>query len=131
MVDKRSFYNTTLVDKGVNHVGQLFDTNGAMKTWSEFKTESNLSKNSHFYWIQLNNVFPKAWKENLYKGYKNFHDLTFSGHHIVKKNPVYSLIKCNNKELYSLQISLKGSKTTSQVYFEKRFQNKEIEWRCI
>ena len=131
MVDKRSFYNTTLVDKEVNHVGQLFDTNGAMKTWSEFKTESNLSKNSHFYWIQLNNVFPKAWKENLYKEYKNFHDLTFSGHHIVKKNPVYSLIKCNNKELYSLQISLKDSKTTSQVYFEKRFQNKEIEWRCI
>ena len=131
MVDKRSFYNTTLVDKGINHVGQLFDTNGAMKTWSKFKAESNLSKNSHFYWIQLNNVFAKAWKENLYKGYKNFHDLTFSGHHIVKKNPVYSLIKCNNKELYSLKISLKGSKTTSQVYFEKRFQNKEIEWRCI
>ena len=23
------------------------------------------------------------------------------------------------------------SKTTSQTYFEKRFQNKEIEWKCI
>ena len=34
LVDKRYFYNTTLADKGINHVGQLFDTNGAMKTWS-------------------------------------------------------------------------------------------------
>ena len=31
LADKRSFYNSTLADKGVNHAGQLFDTNGAMK----------------------------------------------------------------------------------------------------
>ena len=37
LVDERSFYNTALVDKGVNHIGQLFDTNGAMKPWSVFK----------------------------------------------------------------------------------------------
>ena len=37
LVDQRSFYNTTLVDKGVNHIGQLSDTNGAMKPWSVFK----------------------------------------------------------------------------------------------
>ena len=77
MVDKKSSYNTVLADKGTNHVGQLFDTNGAMKHWSLFKNEFSLSKNSHFYWIQLNNVIPKSWKENLYNGDDNFHDLTF------------------------------------------------------
>ena len=53
LVDKRSFYNTTLADKGINHAGQFFDTNGGMKPWSVFKSEFSLSKNSNFYWIQL------------------------------------------------------------------------------
>ena len=60
LVDKRSFYNITLVDKGINHLEQLLDSNGVMKPWSEFKGEFSLSKNSHFYWIQLNNAIPKA-----------------------------------------------------------------------
>ena len=72
LVDKRSFYNTTIADRGINHVRELFDTNGAMKPWFVFKSEFRLSKNSHFYWIQLDNAIPKAWKENLYKGDKNF-----------------------------------------------------------
>ena len=70
-----------------------------MKPWSVFKSEFSLGKNSHFYWIQLNNAIPEVWKENLYKGEKTFHDLTFSGHHI-KKYQIYSLSKCNSKELF-------------------------------
>ena len=96
-----------------------------------FKSEFNLSKNSHFYWIQLNNTIPKAWEKNLYKGEKNLHDLTFSEHHIIKRYQSYSLSKCNSNELYSLQVSLNETKTKSQIYFEKLFSNKEIEWKCI
>ena len=44
LVDKRSYYNTTLADKGINHVGQLFHTNGAMRRWSVFKSEFSLNK---------------------------------------------------------------------------------------
>ena len=93
MVIKRSFYNTSLADKGINHVGQLFDTNGAMKPRSVFKKEFGLSKNSHFYCIQLTNAIPRASKENLCEGDKNFNDLTFSGYHIIKKYQIYSLSK--------------------------------------
>ena len=90
-----------------------------------FKSEFRLSNNSHLCWIQLNNAIPKAWKVNLHKGDKNFHELTFSGHHIIKKYQIYSLSKCNSKELHSLQISLNETKTKSQKYFEKPFPNKE------
>ena len=62
-----------------------------LKQWFEFKSEFSLNKNSHFYWIQLNNAIPKAWKENLYKEDKNYHELTFSGHHLIKKYQIYSL----------------------------------------
>ena len=122
LADKKSFNNATLADKGISHVGQLFDINVAMKPWVVFKSKFSLSKNSHFYWFQLNNANPKAWKENLYKGDKNFH---FIGHH--NKYQIYSLSKCNNKDLYSLQASL----NESQIYFEKVFPNKEINWICI
>ena len=102
-----------------------------MKPWSVFESQFSLSKNSNFYWIQLNNAIPKAYKENLYKRDKNFHDLSFSGHHIIKKYQIYSLSKCNSKELYPLQVSLNKTKTKSQIYFEKLFPNKEIKWKCI
>ena len=102
-----------------------------MKPWSVFKSKFSLSKNSYFYWIQLKNAISKAWKENLQKGDKHFHDLTFSEHHIIKKYQIYSLSKCNSKELYSLQASLNDTKTKSQTYFEKLFPNKEVEWKCI
>ena len=45
LVDKMSFYNTTggrkelRLDEGINHVGQFLHTNGAMKSWSLFKSE--------------------------------------------------------------------------------------------
>ena len=108
-----------------------------MKACSVFKGGFSLNKNSHFCWIQLNNVIPKAWRENLYKGenlykiFNNFHDLTFSGHHIIKKYQIFSLSKCNSKGLYSLQVSLNETKTKSPKSFEKPFPNKEIEWKCI
>ena len=95
------------------------------------KSEFSLSKNSHFYCIQLRNVIPKALKANIYKGDKKFHDLTFSGHHIIREYQIYSLSKCNSKELYSLLVSLNASNTTSQIYFEKLFQNKEIKLEYI
>ena len=49
----------------------------------------------------------------------------------IKKFQIYSYTKCNGKELYSLQVSLSDSKTTSQIFFEKHFQNKEIECKWI
>ena len=69
-----------------------------MKPCSEFRIEFSLSKNSHFYWIQLYNAIPKAWKKNLYKADKNFRDFTFSGRHIIKKYHMHCL--SNSYTLY-------------------------------
>ena len=71
---------------------QLFGNNGAMKPSSEIKRAFGLSKNNHFYWIQLNNAIPKTWKES----------------------------KCNSQELCSLQVFLNDSETKSHIYFEKK-----------
>ena len=39
LLDKRSFYDTTLPDQGTNHEEQLYDTNVAIKAWSVFKSD--------------------------------------------------------------------------------------------
>ena len=44
---------------------------------------------------------------------------------------IYSLSKCNSKELHSLQVSLNETKSKSQMCFKKLCPNKEIEWKCI
>ena len=122
-----SFCSTTIGDKRINNKRQLFDTNGAMKPWSVFKSEFIWSENSHFYWIELNNVIPKVWKENLYKGDE--------GHHIIKKFQIYSLSKCNSKELYSLQVFLNGSKVhhkyTSNIFFKIKRLGGNVYTLCL
>ena len=49
----------------------------------------------------------------------------------IKKYQIYSLSKCNSKELHSIEVCLNESKSTLQIYFEARFQSKEIKWKCI
>ena len=49
----------------------------------------------------------------------------------IKKYQIYSLSKCNSKELHSIEASLNESKTTLQIYFEEIFQSKEIKWKSI
>ena len=135
MADNISFCSTTIGDKRINNKRQLFDTNGAMKPWSVIKSEFIWSENSHFYWIELNNVIPKVWKENLYKGDEGLHDITSSGHHIIKKCQIYSLSKCNSKELYSLQVSLNGSKVhhkyTSKIFFKIKRLGGNVYTLCL
>ena len=82
-----------------------------------FKSEFSLSKKNHFYWIQLSNAIRKAWIENLYKEDKHFHNLTFSGHHFIKKYQICSLSKSSCQELYFLQASLNETKFKWQIYF--------------
>ena len=49
----------------------------------------------------------------------------------LKRNQIYYLDNCSNKELYCLQISLNNSKTRSQLCFEDFFQIKDIDWKHV
>ena len=49
----------------------------------------------------------------------------------MEKYQIYSLSKCNSKELYTLKVSLNDIKTKLQIYFGKLYPNKDIEWKCI
>ena len=105
-IDNKSLCNNSLANQGINHVVQLFKENSMTKAWLDIKTEFNLSNKKHYFWIQLINAIPKSWKEKLHRSNHIPDALSVYDHHLIKSNQIYSLNKCNSKELYCLQISL-------------------------
>ena len=39
--------------------------------------------------------------------------------------------KTKSRELYNLQLTLNVEKPTAQTYFEKKIQNRKLEWKDI
>ena len=130
LVDKSYLYNTTLANQGINQIGQLLDTNGAMKPWSVFKSKF---KYKAVISIGSNKIMPfQNFRMKIFiKETKIFMTLPLADTISLKKYQIYSLSKCSSKELYSLQVSLNDTKTESQIYFAKNFPNKEIDRKCV
>ena len=101
------------------------------KAWLDIKMQFNLSNKQHCFWIQLKNAISKSWKEELRRNNCIPDALSVYYNHFIKENQIYSLDKCNNKELYCLQISLHNSNTRWQLYFEDLFQIKDIDWKHV
>ena len=65
----------------------------------------------------------------------NISNLTINKHHLIKKHQNYFLEELNSIKLHNIQLNmqliLKVGKPTYQTYFEKNFQNLELEWIYI
>ena len=57
----------------------------------------------------------------------NIRDLIINELHLIKKHQIYCLEKQNSRELYNMQLLFNVEKATAQTYFEKKFQNHELE----
>ena len=101
------------------------------ETWLDIEPQFNLPNKQHYFWIQLINAIPKSWTEERRRSNGISDALFVYDHHLIKRNQIYSLDKCNSKELYCLQTSLKISKTRSQLYFEDLFWNKNIDSKHV
>ena len=44
---------------------------------------------------------------------------------------IYCLEKLYSRELFNIELILKVERPTAQTYFEKNFQNPELEWKDI
>ena len=130
-IDNKSLCNNSLANQGINHVGQLFNENGMAKAWLDIKKQFNLSNKQHYFWIRLTNAIPKSWKKELRRNNRIPDALSVYDYHLIKENQIYSLDKCNSKELHRPQIFLNNSKTRSQLYFEDLFQIKDIDWKHV
>ena len=90
-----------------------------------------LSQNMKFKWLQLIHALPREWKEAISVHDENLENLLIQDHHLIQENQILCLTKLNSNELYKIQIIIKYKKPISQSYFEKNFNNSNLDWKAI
>ena len=58
-------------------------------------------------------------------------NLNLLDHHLVKSNSLFSIEKLESRELCCIINSSRNNKPTSQIYFENKFNLKELDWTVI
>ena len=89
-----------------------------------------MNNNLYFKWIQLIHSIPQKWK-NTINNNRISENLLFLNHHLIKCKILLSLEKLNSKELYWIQLTRDLCKSTSQIYFEKHFNDCVLDWKYI
>ena len=130
-IRNESIYIYEFSEKGLNFVGHFFDTQGNFKSWDCLKEQFSLPNHLKYRWFQIKHAIPNDWKQNLKMHNGNISNLLIENHHLIKKNHIYCLSKLDSRELYQIQITLKGAKVTSQTYYEKCFSNFKLDWKKI
>ena len=116
-------------NNNINYVTQLFDGTGNTKQWIKLKHEFNLNNNLYFKWIQLIHSITQKWKDTINNN--RISENLFLNHHLIKCNILLSLEKLNSKELYLIRLTRDFCKPTSQISFEKHFNDCVLEWKYI
>ena len=74
---------------------------------------------------------PPRWKKIIF----DYSDITKNdlcqNHHLIKGARILPLGKLSSKKIYSILISNIVNKPTSNIYFEKLFENTTLDWNKI
>ena len=73
--------------KNLNHIGDLFENNGKMRSWEDLRVKLGLDVNEKFYWRQIIHAISRAWKKMFLECVDNISDLIINEHHLIKKKP--------------------------------------------
>ena len=98
-IDKTSIQFSRFSDKSIHYVSRLFDNNGSIKEWHEFKREYDLHENSHFQWAQLIDPIPEKWKLIIKQNNKIAANVITHDHHLIKGSGVITLDKLTSTEI--------------------------------
>lgn len=118
-MDDKTNFNSSLLAKGVNFVGQLFQNNQQIKKRDEPKMKFDFFENEKFLTVQMTHGLASSWKERL----RNYTESINS--------QIFSLNKLNSTTLYEIFIDANKIKPTSQSYSENLFPNFKPGWKRI
>ena len=105
-IDNKSTYFYSFSNSNLNFVGQLFDTDGKLKSWDCIKHQFSLKNHMHFEYMQIIHALPQHWKESINNFARNLNNLYIQDHHLIKCNMIYSLEKLNTKGTLSYAIGI-------------------------
>ena len=77
--------------------------------------------------VPINTCLTERMEEVISVHDGSLENLLIQDHHLIKKNQILYLTKLNSNELYKIQIIIKYKKPTSQSYFEKIFNNSNLD----
>ena len=83
--------------KNLNHISDLFENNGYMRSWGDLREKLGVDDNKILYWRQILPEIPCAWKEMLLECSDNISDLIIKEHDFIKKHQNYCLEKLNSR----------------------------------
>ena len=58
-------------------------------------------------------------------------NLVIKDHHLISKNQILVVSKLISKELYKLLITIKEEVPSAQIYYDKYFENINLNWKEI
>ena len=95
------------------------------------KSRYELTNKIFFQWAQLKHAIPLRWKKIIFD-YSNINENNLcQNHRIIKGVRTLPLDKLSSKEIYPILISNIVNKPTSNIYFEKLFENTALDWNKI
>ena len=130
-IDNKSTYFYSFSNSNLNFTGELFDTDGKLKSWDCTKHQFSLKNNMQFQYLHIIHDLPQHGKESINNFAGNLNNLYIQDHHLIKCDTIYSLEKLNTKELYYMQLLLKYVKPTCQNYHERKFGGYSFNWKLI
>ena len=80
-----------------------------------------------FQWSQLKQTIPTRWK-TLTSNYSDIDKENLCQNHVARGARILSTGKLSPMEMYSILISNIVNKTTSNIYFQKLFENITLDW---
>ena len=104
-----------------------------MRSWEDLRVKLDLDRNKKNCWIQVIHRIAGAWKEIFVECGSSINNLIINEHHLIKKHQIYCLEIWSSRKLYHIPLRkiYNLEKSTAQTYFEKNFQNPELEWKDI
>ena len=67
----------------------LFENNGKMKSWEDFREKLELNDNKKFCWSQIIHTTPCTWKEMFSKCGNNISNLLINEHDLIENHQIF------------------------------------------
>ena len=88
-------------------------------------------ENSYFRWLRLISAIPEGWKFIIKETHESVTYLVIHYHHVINGSRILTLDKLSPTEIYAILISKFQNKPSSNIYFEKLFNDNDIDWATI
>ena len=112
-------------NKNIYFWSQLFENGRIISV--NLKDKYELRNDMFFQWSQLKHTIPTRWK-TLTSNYSDIDQKNLCQNHVIRGARILSTGKLSPMEMYSFLISNIVNKTTSNIYFQKLFENITLDW---